>query len=148
MAFRALCGQQYTKSLILKCQITRELFKHQHKYEIWMKTFLKTRRESRWFKGNEMRWFYRGARRGDIATQGITPTADLHIDMDDRWEHFEMVCRDVQGRVPWHLMGFNQNFKHVAAIHKVLLNVTVVNNCCGILEAAARQTYPTEMWWN
>lgn len=45
MEIRALCGQQYTKSLILKCQNTQELFKHQDKYEILMKTLLKTRRE-------------------------------------------------------------------------------------------------------
>lgn len=35
-------------------------------------------------KANEVRWFYRGARRGDIATQGITPAEDLRMDMDDR----------------------------------------------------------------
>lgn len=29
---------------------------------------------------------YRGARRGDIATQGQTAAEDLHMDMDDRWQ--------------------------------------------------------------
>ncbi len=30
---------------------------------------------------------YRGARRGDIATQGKTAADDLHMDMNDRWKN-------------------------------------------------------------
>lgn len=40
--------------------------------------------ESLWSRWGEM--VYRGARRGDIATQGQTAAEDLHMDMDDRWQ--------------------------------------------------------------
>lgn len=36
----------------------------------------------------EMKWFYRGARGGYIATQGMTATEDLHMDRGQ----FDMVC--------------------------------------------------------